>query len=331
MKRIFAIILAIAAASAALQAAPKGKVSVKVASYGLYNSFWRGTDAKAGKSSPQRMWCNCAEALAEQIETLQCDIIGIQDVCDSIAGRRRGCTSLLDILKARGGHYEWFVPSNKNPNYPLEGAMANGAGIIWNSDRFELVDWGVQWLGGIYDKPGRDRSLLYGGGTPDIAWVRLKEKASGKELFFSSAVVNGATQKDKGGKSVKYHEINTANCSNIISAMLEIVPKGIPSAITLNSSNSVASEGFKALTSARWFDVYGRLSDEGGLDEAEVKEINTMCSPDEKRLQGGRPDHILSDGFSIEGYRTVRAKFRTADGSLHYPSMHFPIVADLEF
>ena len=238
---------------------------------------------------------------------------------------------LIAVLQEKGGDYEWLVLSNKNPSYPLEGKMSNGTGVLWRASRFELRDYGVYWLSGTFDKPGRAKELKYGGEHASMMWVRLYDKNAQKELVFTSAGVNGPSQNTKTGE-VTYHEINVANCRNILKYMnADIAPKGTPSVIALNARNTPSYPGYKALTSSRWFDVYDRLKEEGSLGEADGKTIDTMNSLDEKKLQGGRPDHILEDGFSVKSYSVLRKKYRTADGTQHYPALHFPVIAELQY
>ena len=327
MKKILTLLSMLSALT--LLAAPKQPI--RVGTYEITNSFNRRVQAEKGTMSPQRMWCNSAESVAEAIMDADCDIMGIQDVCDSIAGRREAVVPLIDVIKSKGGDYEWLVLSNSNPNFPLEGTMQNGTGVIWKASRFDLRDYGIHWLSGIYDKPGRDKDYQYGSGAVSVMWVKLYDKSSGKELVFASANVNGPTQYDKGQKIV-YHEINIANCKNLIQILKsEVVPKGMPSIITLNSHNAPSHDGYKALISDVWQDVHNVLNDEGSLDETAIKVKDTMNSNDESKLQGGRPDHILADGFTPLTYAVLRKKFPTADGTLHYPSLHFPVIADLKY
>ncbi|MBR1522729.1 MAG: hypothetical protein IJ627_03550, partial [Bacteroidales bacterium] len=190
---------------------------------------------------------------------------------------------------------------------------------------------GINWLSGVYDKPGRSKEYKYGAETSAMMWVKLYDRMAGKELIFTSAAASGPTQYDKGEKVV-YHEINIANCRNIVDYMqLHIVPKGMPSIIAVSAHNAPSHEGYKALTSSVWLDVHDRLHDEGSLSE-EAEKVRDMCnSPNESKVQGGRPDHILVDGFGIKDYKVLRKKYPTADGTLHYPSLHFPVVADLTY
>ena len=297
-------------------AAPKA--SLRVGTYELGNSFNRRVQAEKGKISSQRMWCHCADAIAEAILDADCDILGIHDVCDTIAGRREGTKSIIRLLQEKGGDIDGLILSNVNPNFPLEGPMANGNGILWRASRFELRDWGINWLGGIYDKPGRDKSLRYGGDKVSMMWVRLFDKAAGKEIVFASADVNGPTQYDHGEKVV-YHEINAANCRNIISLMKsDIVPRGMTSVITLNSRNAPQHDGFKELNSSVWLDAYSQLRDEGALDEAAADGKDT-------------PDRIFVSGASILSYAVLKKKYPTADGTLLFPAQRFPVISELQY
>ena len=330
MRKLFVLIFCVLLGCAGL-AAPK-KVPVKVGCWELSNSFNRRVQADKGKMPAQRMWCNSAGAVADAIIDIDCDILGIQDVCDSIAGRREGARPLIDLVREKGGDFDWLVLSNTNPSFPLDGQMAGGNGIIWRASRFELRDSGIRWLSGIYDKPGVDKKLYkYGGPNASLMWVKLYDKLSGRELVFSAAGVNGPTQYFKGEKII-YHEINAANCANIVRYMRDdIVPKGMPSVITLNARNAPSHDGYKALTGSWWFDVHDRLNEEGTLSDEAVKVKDTSNAPDGNKLQGGRSDHILEDGFGVLSYQVLRKKYPTADGSMFYPSLHFPIVAELQY
>ena len=333
MKRALTLSILVICAAAMSFAAPKDRTAIKVGTFEIGNETNRASLVKAGKTDSQRSWENSAEAVAAAIVDSDCDVMGVQDLGDVIGGRGEEGPSLKSVLdKVAGeGVYKLFIPGNKNANYPLDGHLGRAAGVLWKAGRFECLDWGISWLSGLYDKPGKSSELKFGDGSMAMAWVKLREKTTGKVFVFASAGTNGPSQNDHG-KPIKYPEINTANCTNIVKILREdIVPDGTPSIFVLNSHNATSSDGYKALNSSRWFDVWDRLNDESLLSEDAAKQINTMNSEDEKRLQGGRPDHIFIDGFQIESYAVLRKKFPTADGSLHYPAFHFPVVAELAF
>ena len=307
------------------------KTPIRVGSYEVTNSFNRRVQAEKGNCSPQRMWRYSAIAVADAIIDSNCDIIGLQDVCDTIAGRRDGVRPFIDILRERGGDYQWLVLSNANPNYPLEGTMANGNAVIWRASRFELLDWGIYWLSGIFDKPGRAPELKYGSANTSMMWVRLYDKSAKKELIFTSTSLTGPTQYDKG-KKVVYPEINVATAKNLLQIMRsDVVPSGVPSIIAVSAHNAPSSEGGQMMNSSVWLDVHNVLNDEGALSEDAIKVKDCSNSVDESKIQGGRSDHIFEDGFTVDSYAVLRKKFLTADGTMHYPAFHFPLVSDLKY
>ena len=69
----------------------QSKSTLTVVSWDASNSIGRGKDVKKGKMDVQRLWSNSFEAAADMLAELDADIIGLQDVCDSIAGRAGSC------------------------------------------------------------------------------------------------------------------------------------------------------------------------------------------------------------------------------------------------
>jgi hypothetical protein len=85
MRRIVLTVLLSLAAIIAAEAKPNKKVTIKVGSYNLMTSDSRVKHiAKTADMSHQRYWCHSAQAIAAQVSDLDCDIIGLQAVCDSI-------------------------------------------------------------------------------------------------------------------------------------------------------------------------------------------------------------------------------------------------------
>jgi len=333
MRKISLLLIVVLSALQYSFAAPRVKTSLKVGTWEIGNEAFRAKLVAAGKTSPQRSWDNCAQAVAAAIVDTDCDVIGLQDIGDVIGGRGNDSLSLQTIIDqvAGEGKYKIFVPSNKNPNYPLDGHLGKAAGIIWKTEKLECMDWGINWLSGLYDKPGKAKDLKFGDGSVAMVWVKFREIHSGKIFVFASAGSNGPTQYDNG-KPIKYHEINVANCTNLIRILREdVVPDGIPSIFVLNSRNSSSSDGYKILNSSVWLDVWDYLHEQTLLSEDAIKQVNTMNSENETKLQGGRPDHIFINGFVAESYAVLRNKYPTADGTLHYPALHFPVVARLKF
>ncbi|MGN0190336.1 MAG: hypothetical protein ACI39U_01640 [Candidatus Cryptobacteroides sp.] len=331
MKKVILLICILYGNAAMLLSAPKSEAGITVCSWDITSSLVRANDAARQKCAAERLWSRSVDAVIGQFAEMDCDVVGLQDVCDSIAGRL-GDKGILRILNEAGMDYEGVFPSNLNPNFPEEGRLSSGTGILWKASKFECLDWGISWLSGIYDKPGRRKGLKYGVANRSFTWVCLKEMATGREFYVASANFNGPTYYDSEGKKVIYNEINVENANNLITYLSrDIVPEGMSSIIMVNARCSDTSEGYSVLSSSKWMDVFDQMRDETTLDVQESKCKDTLNSPDEKQVMGGRPDHILLRGASPLAYSVERKKFRTADGSLHYPAYHFPVVAKIKF
>ena len=67
-----------------------GKAAAQEFKVGTYNIFTSDSRVKSINKNPQvstqRYWCNSAPAVATMISELDCDVLGVQEVCDSIWG-----------------------------------------------------------------------------------------------------------------------------------------------------------------------------------------------------------------------------------------------------
>lgn len=315
---IFALLLPLS-----LAAAPKKgpKSEIKIASYNLTASVQRAQDVKKGNAPVQRLWSNSVGAVADQIVTMDCDIVGLLDVCDSIAGRK-GNAGLPEALDRRGVNYSWKILSNTRPSLPYEGAYNRTQAIIWKTDKYDCIDWGINWLGGFFDK-NRIAGDLKGDATKSVTWAKFREKSSGKEFYFMVATVNGASNE----------ALNVCNCQNLISiADKYIVTDGKPSIIVGSFNMQDNVPGYREhLSQSRWFDVYARLKEETLLPASEVSMKHTRNNVQGTKPSSERPDYIFVDGFDIGSYMVSREKFLSADGTPVYPSYGFPLITTLIF
>lgn len=307
----------------ALGAAPKKapKSQIKVALYNVTASQTRAKDVSEGKAPVQRLWSNSVEAVAEQIVTKDCDVVGLVDICDSIAGRQ-GNAGLPEALKAKGADYSWLILSNTRPSLPLEGAYNKTQAIIWKTDRYDCIDWSINWLGGFFDKNRLPKGVK-GDATKSVTWAKFREKATGKEFYFMVASTNGQSNES----------LSKRNCENLIKIADEIVVTDDKPSIIMGSFNMQESApAYKEyLSMSRWFDVYSRLKEEGLLSSSELSNKNTRNNSSGEKTSSGRPDYIFVDGFDIDSYMVAREKFPSADGTSVYPSYGFPVISSLKF
>ena len=319
MRRIALIILLSVAAVMATEAKPNKKVTIKVGSYNLMTSDSRVKHiAKTADMSHQRYWCHSAQAIAAQVSDLDCDIIGLQEVCDSIWGLT-GDKGFRKMMEDAGNtQYKWILYPNGS-----KGNLSYDVAIGYKSDVFTELESGIYWLAGIFDRSEALPTAPKGSKRPCV-WAKLQHNQTGKILYFFSAhfVVPSISK-----------EGNAYNAENCIKYAEELIgSRKIPSIIVGDFNATKGAPGFDVVEgSGRWHDVFYILKDEGILDESETKQ-GTCNSKNEQSISGWRPDHITIDGnLTAESFRTVRDKYPTTDGTRHYPSDHFPVVAELKF
>lgn len=321
IKRLILIFLALATISSLLvDAKPsKGKVTIKVGSYNLMTSDSRVKHIKKNADmSHQRYWCNSAEAVATQVSELDCDIIGLQEICDSIWGWQ-GNKGFREIMEAKGDkRYKWILYPNGS-----KGNISYDVAIGYKANMFTELESGIYWLAGVFDKSESLPTAPKGSKRPCV-WAKLQHNESGKVLYFFSThfVVPGISK-----------EGNAYNAENCIKYAQELVGSlKMPSIIVGDFNASKGAPGFDLVeNSGRWHDVFTILKEEGMLDEQELKH-GSCNAKNEQSISGWRPDHIMCDGkFAPQSFKTVRSKYPTTDGTLHYPSDHFPVVAELKF
>ena len=302
----------------------KAKSEIKVAVYFLRNSASRSQDVKKGHCGPERLWSQSVTAVAEQIIATDCDVMGLVDVCDSIAGRV-GNAGLPQALNAKNAGYSWLALSNTRPSLPFEGAYSNTQAIIWRTEKYDCIDFGIYWLGGLFDKNrfSKELSDVSGDAAKSVTWAKFREKATGKEFYFMTASTNGASTK----------ELNTANCQNLIKIADEIiVTDDKPSIIAGTFRMNDKTPGYvEHLAKSRWVDVYSQLKMDGMLMESEIKTIDTRNNSRGDKLAGGRPDYIFTDGFDIDFYMVGRNRYPSSNGKMVYPSTGFPVITYLKF
>ena len=319
MRRIILSVLLSVAAIVATEAKPNKKVTIRVGSYNLMTSDSRVKHiAKTADMSHQRYWCHSAQAIAAQVSDLDCDIIGLQEVCDSIWGLT-GDKGFRKMMEDAGNtQYKWILYPNGS-----KGNLSYDVAIGYKSEVFTELESGIYWLAGIFDRSEALPTAPKGSKRPCV-WAKLQHNATGKILYFFSAhfVVPSISK-----------EGNAYNAENCIKYAEELIgSRKIPSIIVGDFNATKGAPGFDVVEgSGRWHDVFYILKDEGMLDESETQK-GTCNAKNEQSISGWRPDHITIDGnLTAESFRTVRDKYPTTDGTRHYPSDHFPVVAELKF
>lgn len=309
---------------------------ITVASYNLWTSDSRKKYLTSDKSiDRQRFWRPSSVAMLEAIKDVDCDILAFQEICDSIYGRKGAAVSLKVMMEKAVPDYSWVVWSNVDSKKVEDGGrISYTPGICYKTSVLDLTRSGIFWLGGNPDAPqwGDGFSPEYGDPKRACVWALFRHKESGKQFYFLSAHLD-----TRSFNGIPYPYVNTENCRNLMEyADAELIPKGVPSIIAGDMNVSDKEDGYidylnrNTFRVHHWINAYEAarsMSALGTCAKAGPGTTNTHSETDGK----DRIDHIFYDGFTIKEYEVVRRKYATRNGTLHYPSDHFPVTATLLF
>ena len=315
---------------------------IKVGTYNLWCSESRlkylGKDQQIDR---QRFWNTSAKAVAEIVSDMDCDVYAFQEICDSIFGKKGEATSLKRLM---GDDFEWKIWSNVDgtPVSLSAGKLSYSPGICYRKSIVSFLDGGVFWLGGNPAKPEFVRTdgfnPQYGDPKRACQWARMRHKATGKVFYFLSAHLD-----TRSFSGVSYPMVNEENCRNLMAhADRYIVPEGVPSIIAgdmntgIELSSGKVHQGYSILTDNQgrrheWEDTYVLARQVGLLGETAAQSPATTNSSKGDKPGSVRIDHIFVEGFEVSGYDICQKKYKTENGTEHYPSDHFPVIVTLKF
>lgn len=313
MRRILTFIFLISGLAASAQEV------IKVGSYNVAESDARMRQVKKGNFTPQRYYCNSADALATMIADLDCDIIGLQEVCDSMwvqAGS--GNIDLRKMVAEKRGDadYDWVLFPNTT-----SGKISYDSAIGYKKSRFKKMSSGIFWMTEIPDQAKSVPGAPKGTDRPAV-WAKFKSKQTGQIFYvYSTHLVLGSMHKDGG------NEYNATHFMRVAQDRFE--PK-YPSIVVGDFNCAVGSEAFNIMTSGRWADTFEWMKAKGMELLPEDLEYGTTAFNNESGPRKGVIDHIMFYKAEPLKYWVDRRKFTTVDGTLHYPSDHFPVIAELK-
>lgn len=319
-------------------------VSIKAGTYNIWSPEARKTVMDEDPEvSEQRSWANSYEAVAAMINYLDCDVMGLQEVSSrafrtTLTGPREDYDGNIHTLNEKIPAYKWVIYNAHNTTYDnlASNTTANGLGstdaILYKSSVLQLEASGRYWITGTKKKAPQDDpnwSTIQNGGTNRPAtWAKFTHKASGKQFYFITTHLD----LPNAGPSEDPLLPQRRNASELIEWFAPLVVQdGLPS-IICGDMNTDTGECYEKLNSGVWKDVYDSMKAIGTLEFTDLRYPGTMNA--DKRESGigtWRPDHILTEGFSLSYYKVGREKFATKDGTMHYPSDHLPIKVILNF
>ena len=315
MKRLFTYLALLLPLLAAAQQMPGFRV-------GTYNVCTSDSRLKTLKANPslgdQRLWCNSSSAVGDMIVHLDCDIIGLQEICDSIWN---GPQNIRANVAAKGLEYDWILYPNTT-----HGHISYDDAIGYKPAVFECLENGIFWMGGVFDEPLLAEDAPQGSMRPTV-WARMKHKASGREFYFLSTHLVVSRKQEDGSWS---HEGNKYNAKQLRTWCEENLPSDIPGILVGDMNVDDKAKHWTSLAQVPFLDVRMYFKHAEKLS-ADASQWGTQPTKDESGFGKWWPDHIMLRGFRPLDYVIDREKFPTADGTLHYPSDHLPLTCNVEF
>ena len=114
-----------------------------------------------------------------------------------------------------------------------------------------------------------------------------------------------------------------------------IVPEGVPSIIAGDMNAAPGMSGYVNLMNHEgrrhiWKDTY-YVAQEAGLLGATAAISPVTNNSAKGQMGNSRIDHVFVDGFDVLHYDIKQNKYKTENGTEHYPSDHFPVIVTLKF
>lgn len=297
-----------------------GKGTAQEFKVGTYNIFDAESRMKAveadSRVSRQRCWCNSASAVASMISELDCDLLGIQDACDSIWGVK-GENDIRKIIASQGKvDYDWVL-------YPNTEAVTinSDLAIAYKSSRFNLLQSGIFYLGGVKDAATLAEDAPKGSLRPCV-WAHFEDKVTKKDFYILNTQLSAPVKTN--------HAANKYNMQRLRDITFEMLPKDTPSILVGDLNADHQAKQWGSFSNSRWLDLFQHYLAAGTLPE-HIKEWGTKNLKDESGFTKWKPDHIALHGFRPLSIDVDKRKFPTVDGTLHYPSDHMPVVANVTF
>lgn len=319
-------------------------VAITVGSYNIWAPSARKSVMEGDASVPeQRSWANSYTAVADMINLLDCDVIGLQEVTKmvyqtTLTSGNEDYDGNVHTLNSLLPSYSWVIYNANNTTYDnlTYNTTANGLGntdaILYKSSVLTLNDKGRAWLNGTKTAhPEKNKNWDGIGTNRPATWAKFTHKASGKQFVF---ITTHLDLPDAGEESDKAFP-QRRNATELIEWFAPTYAGSLPSVITgdMNVDNGDSAGNYDILVSGQWKDVYDTMNVDGTLSYTDQRVKGTM--PLHKNEEGGlstwRPDHVLFYGFTPSFYMVGREKLPTANDELHWPSDHLPLKVVLNF
>ena len=229
-----------------------------------------------------KAWDNRKKGIIEMLKTKNPDIVGLQECY----------ISQRNYIVENLPQYETYGLVRNNGKTEGSGETMS---VLWNKERFEMLDCGTFWLSETPDTPSKGWGAA---NYRDCTWVLLKEKISGKRFFHFNTHLDHqvAKAKTEGAKLIR------SRMKNINGFKYPVILTGDMNA-EQESDVCALFEMSNARTSTR--DTDSGIACHGYGSKTQVI------------------DHIFFEGLTIKSFRTVTGPWAT----YQYISDHNPVLA----
>ena len=286
MKRIFLTLITLFALTASFAAS-----GIKL---GTYNIRYAGASGDTGWKD----WSVRKEFVVQTITKYDYDLIGMNEV-------RQG-VQLNYLIEQLGASYDYTLQNDEHGGYNP---------IFFKKDKFELMDSGTFFLNSKdLTKPilSWDNS---NGNYRFTGWVKLKEKETGKILFFFE------THLDHQGETARNEQ------ARINMEQIRSIAAGYPAIICGDHNASKTRIPFYNMKSAYMQDSRQVATTKVNIDDGDGSfgkhKVDGRDFWDPNNKKGSRLDYIWVRGVDVNEYRTINDTF----GHEETPSDHFAIQA----
>lgn len=307
MKRaIFLIVAIVATIAATAKPKPTEEINLRIGTYNVWSHLARESIIRKGLTTDSRNWDNSKRAVAELIKSLDCDIIGMQEVTDL-------CRDDLAALvrKGKGKKYELWWQNT----YPDGHKRVIGNAIFYNKREFEFAEQNIYYFSPTPTEisTGWDEVRHYRAALTAV----VTHKKSGKRFFFIAT--HGPLKK-----------VANANAGRILVEIDQKYNKEALPTIVVGDMNAQPDKAFHKTMCNHYEDTFLVAEKRCGT----IGTFNGSKGGDENlSLSKRRIDHIYIHStnkghLTAKEYKVNRDKYKI-NGKPYYPSDHNPVVVDM--
>ncbi len=284
----------------------------KICNYNI--RYWNGAGDSANKGDLS--WTVRKPYVFDMIRRHKMDVCGIEEIT-----KNQSPDFMSELTE-----YEYIGYGRDNGKENSTGATGEQTGIIYKKDRYVKLDQGRFFLSNTPYKPSKVSNSDF---NRLVAWVKLKDRTSGKEFFFFSTHFNHNYTPSKV-------QVRTEQADVAIKVVPEIA--GDLPYFFVGDFNCEITEPAYEKVSNRWTDSFIAMGDAAvgayECNESQLSKYPTQCGWDGNTYTGlysssdnspKRIDLVLFEDAEILSYLADDDNM----GLATYPSDHLPVITEM--